>query len=309
MPETPTLSVLETGQKELTVMRSLLKLAGVSGKGGNWQVIDQAGGDVTIVDVDSDAGEARWLDLREAGHAPVALTRRREFAGTHVLHKPVRSREFLDLLERLTSNEADIEPAEVHAGVPRGADGAPQWQGLELPEDPDRATLAEHLRRQTWSGPVVLEASGWPRLIIDPGSGSWYYDGSISDMTPRMFSQALSASAGRPVSSSDLVEAVEGVVRRPLSELKWFAGLAQARGRLHPDLLGDVRFMLTQAPGEAMKHERFAYLARILIRAPVGVDDLHARSGEAPENIAAFLNACYTTGRLLVSRSAQASGF
>lgn len=307
MPETPTLSVLETGQKERTVMRSLLNLAGVRNGGGTWQVLDTPGGDVTIVDVDSEGGEARWLELREAGHNPIALTRRREFAAEHVLHKPLRSREFLNLLERVSAEDVpELGSARIEQ-PDRG--GSPEWVGLEQSDDPELATLAEHLRRQTWNSPVVIDLAGWPRLVIDPGSGSWFYEGAIGDMKPQTFARPLPASAGKPVSSADLVDEVENVVRRPLSELKWFAGLAQSRGRLHPDLLGDVQFMLTQAPSEAMRNERYAQLARILIRAPVGIDDLHRQSGEAPENIAAFLNACYTTGRLLVNRAAQAAGF
>lgn len=307
MPETPTLSVLETGQKERTVMRSLLNLAGVRSGGGTWQVIDKPGGQVTIIDVDSDDGESRWLELREGGHNPIALTRRREFAAEHVLHKPLRSREFLDLLDRVSSDDTPAPGSPRIEAPDRG--GSPEWIGLEQSEDPEYATLAEHLRRQTWSSPIVIVMKGWPRFVIDPGSGSWFYGGTISDMTPQMFAHPLPASAGKPVSSADLVDEVENVVRRPLSELKWFAGLAQSRGRLHPDLLGDVQFMLTQAPSEAMTNERYAQLARILIRAPVGIDELHRQSGEAPENIAAFLNACYTTGRLLVNRTAQAAGF
>jgi len=308
MPETPTLSVLETGQKERTVMRSLLNLAGVRNGGGTWQVMDEPGGDVTIVDVDSDDGESRWLDLREAGRNPIALTRRREFAAEHVLHKPLRSREFLDLLERVSSDDVPV-PGSDEIDTSTAERPSAEWLGLEQSEDPEYATLAEHLRRQTWNSPVVIDLEGWPRLVIDPGSGSWFYDGNMADMKPQAFARALPASAGKPVSSADLVSEVENVVRRPLSELKWFSGLAQARGRLHPDLLGEVQFMLTQAPGEAMRQERYAQLARILIRAPVGIDELHRQSGEAPENIAAFLNACYTTGRLLVNRSAQAAGF
>jgi len=308
MPEIPTLSVIETGQKERTVMRSLLNLAGVRNGGGTWQVIDEPGGSVTIIDVDSEGGEARWREIREAGHNPIALTRRREFAAEHVLHKPLRSREFLDLLDRVSSQEVPA-PGSDRMESPDGG-GEPEWIGLEQSEDPEYATLAEHLRRQTWNTPVVLELSGWPRLVIDPGSGSWYSAGRMSDMKPQLFAEPLPASAGRPVSSADLVDEVQDVVRRPLSELKWFAGLAQARGRLHPDLLGDVQFMLTQAPSEAMKTERYAQLARILIRAPLGIDELHRQSGESPENIAAFLNAGYTTGRLLVNRTAQvAAGF
>ncbi|NBB91626.1 MAG: hypothetical protein GVY32_00475 [Gammaproteobacteria bacterium] len=290
-------------------MRSLLNLAGVRNGGGSWQVIEEPGGDVVIVDVDNEDGETRWRSLREGGYSPIALTRRREFAADHVLHKPLRSREFLELLDRVTSGRPGA--AVVEADAPEAAESLPptEWVGLDQPEEPDHATLAEHLRRQTWTGPVVLEAAGWPRLVIDPGSGSWFYDGSIGDMTPKLFSRPMAAGAGRPVSSADLVDEVESLVRRPLSELKWFAGLAQSRGKLHPDLLGETELMLTQAPGEAMKHERFARLARILIRAPLGIDELHRQSGEAPENIAAFLNACYTTGRLLVNRSARVAGF
>lgn len=306
MSDTSTLSVLETGHKERTVMRSLLNLAGVRG-GGTWLVVDEPGGDVTIIDVDSEQGEARWLELREAGHNPIALTRRREFAAANVLQKPLRSREFLNLLERVSSEDAPV-PGSTPVEEPARSGGL-EWLGLEQSEDPEYATLAEHLRRQTWNSPVILKLQGWPRLVIDPGSGSWFYDGAIGDMAPRMFASPLPATAGRPVSSADLVSEVENIVRRPLSELKWFAGLAQSRGRLHPDLLGDVQFMLTQAPSEAMGNERYAQLARILIRAPVSIDELHRQSGEAPENIAAFLNACYTTGRLLVNRTVKAVGF
>jgi hypothetical protein len=258
---------------------------------------------VTIVDVDSDTGESLWSELRESGHNPIALTRRREFAARHVLHKPLRSREFLQLLERVSSDDVPA-PGEGPAPAAQA-----EWLSLEQSDDPEHATLAEHLRCQTWNSPVVIEYQGWPRLVIDPGSGSWFFDGSMTDMKPQSFAKPFPASAGRAVSSADLVDEVGHLVRRPLSELKWFAGLAQARGRLHPDLLGDVQFMLTQAPGEAMKHERYAQLARILIRAPLTIDELHRQSGESPENISAFLNACYTTGRLLVSRASQAAGF
>src|SRR5699024_3975988 len=127
--------------------------------------------------------------------------------------------EFLNLLERLSSrDEAAPEPERKQAPKTAGK-GATEWLGLEQPHDPDYATLAEHLRRQTWNSPVAIDRAGWPRLVIDPGSGSWFYDGPMADMKPQTFAQALPASAGKPVSSADLVAEVESVVRRPLSEL------------------------------------------------------------------------------------------
>lgn len=291
-------------------MRSLLNLAGVGANDAAWRVIETTGGDVTIVDVDCEAGEARWQALGSDGVDAVALSGRSDFPSELILRKPLRPREFLDLLENRVMrhrNAADDPLPELPEVVLESE--RVEWLGMETSNDPERATLAEHLRRRTWRQPVALEAEGWPRLVIDPGSGSWYYEGSMADMAPERLADPLPASAGQPVSSRELAERAARVGRRRLSELKWFAGLAQSRGRLHPDLFGPVQFMLTQAPAEAMANERFANLARILIRAPLGLEELHARSGEAAENVAAFLNACYTTGRLLVNRSARAAGF
>jgi len=296
MPETLTLTVLHTGQKELTVMRSLLNLAGSEPV---WQVTDRIGGEFTVIDVDSPDGAEFWEAA--GGDDVIALTRRRDFPARLVLRKPLRSRQFLELLSRLARGESmqdDDEPA--------GAE-EPVWEGLELSDD--HCPLAEHLRRGTWTTPVLLSEQGWPELIMDPGSGTWYYDGAITDLTPVMFAQPLADTAGVPLDSEELVERTAGMHQRSLAELKWFAGLAQSRGKLHPDLIGGYEFMLTQVPPQAIENDRFQSLAQALIRAPITLDDLHRQSGEAVETVAAFLNACYTSGRLLINHSARAASF
>lgn len=304
MPASLTLSVLETGAKEIMVMRSLLNLAG-SGEGQpGWQVVTEPGGEVTIVDVDTEAGRRQWEEITEVGQSPIALTRSRDFEAEFRLSKPLRSRQFLDLLERLRQRQTEVPDSVTEEPE---AQVTPVWQAWEQREDPDIATLAEHLRRKTWSAAVELNHAGWPRLLIDPGSGSWYYDGSISDMTPAMFSEVLPATAGIPVSSDELARRAGTMERRSLSELKWFAGLAQSRGRLHPDLVDEVEFMLTQVPPQALDNEHFQRLAKILIRQPVTLDELHEDSGEAPTTVVSFLNACYTAGRLLLNQPARAA--
>lgn len=297
-----TLSVLEAGHKELTVMRSLLNLAGSAEGEPSWQVSDEPGGDFTVVDVDSSAGRDLWESLDQQGQQPVALTRDQEFSAEYLLQKPLRSRAFLDLLNELVERPDDSTPL-IAEPV------APVWESWEQKDDPQLATLAEHLRRQTWATPVIIMQPGWPELIIDLGSGTWYYDGSISDVTPRLFSEAIPASAGVPVSSVELADRVNGMNQRPLSELKWYAGLTQSRGKLHPDLVGEIQLMLTQAPAQAMEVEAFQRISRILIREPVTLDTLHEKSGEAVETVVSFLNACYTTGRLLVNQSARVVSF
>ncbi len=298
------LSALKVGPKDLMVMRSLLNLAGGRGAGQTWEVSEQVGGDVTLVDIDSDEGRETWKSLNELGQAVIALTRNKDESVRFRLSKPLRSREFLDLLNKLASGDFSVEDEE------RFENSAPAkvesiWQAMEVKERQGHFTLAEHLRRQTWKKPVVITHPGWPLLLIDPGSGAWFFDGSISELTPPMFAETLPATAGQSVSSADLVDRVQGHKQRSLSELKWFAGLAQSRGKLHPDLMGDVEFMLTQVPGEAMRNEQLHRLAQILIRGPQSIEALLEKSGQPPENVSAFLNACYTSGKLLVNRNSR----
>jgi hypothetical protein len=300
MPDVLTLSVLHAGTKEVTVMRSLLNLAvGES----QWQVIDQPGGDFTIVDIDSSEGTKCWQALTDDGHEVIALTRDRNCSARLKLNKPLRSRQFLDLLAGLTESESSLMIEAEMVNV------QPRWESLELTDSEGMLTLAEHLRRGTWRSPVMLIVHGWPELVIDPGSGSWFYDGAVSDMTPAMFAEAIPAYCVLPLGSEELVTRTLNMNQRSLSELKWFAGLAQSRGKLHPDLAGDYQFMLTQVPSYAVDNERFKSLSQVLIRAPITIDELHEQSGEAVETVTSFLNACYTTGRLLVNQRVRAVSF
>jgi hypothetical protein len=299
------LSALKVGPKDLMVMRSLLNLAGGRGSGPSWEISEQIGGDVILVDVDSDEGQETWEGLREIGERVIALTRNKDFDARFTLPKPLRSRDFLTLLNKVASGEfsADEEDIETDSGQTAVVESI--WQTMEVSERQGQFTLAEHLRRQTWKRPVVITHPGWPLLVIDPGSGAWFFDGSISELTPPMFAETMPASAGQPISSADLVDRVYGHKQRSLSELKWFAGLAQSRGKLHPELMGDVEFMLTQVPGEATRNEQLHRLAQILIRGPQSIEGLLEQSGQQPENVSAFLNACYTSGKLLVNRTSR----
>ncbi|MEN1729159.1 MAG: hypothetical protein AAGJ52_12035 [Pseudomonadota bacterium] len=294
-------------------MRSLLNLAGGREGSESWSITEEAGGDITLIDVDHEEGENVWKDLTHRGLVSIAMSRNKDFPATYLLGKPLRSRDFLKLLKAAASGEmpTDTLSGQTLTGEEEAESSANDsiWRTIDVGEQEGHFTLAEHLRRQSWKKPVVITYPGWPLLMIDPGSGAWFYDGSISDLAPPMFTQPMPTSAGVPISNADLVDRVQGHRQRPLSELKWFAGLAQARGRLHPDLLGEVQFMLTQVPAEAMRNEQLHGLAKLLIRGPVTLDDLAERSDQPPENIMAFLNASYTSGKLLVNRTAQVVSF
>ncbi len=304
------LSALNVGPKDMMVMRSLLNLANGRDGSDSWQISVDTGGDVSIVDIDSEGGESLLEEQNQISPLVIALTSRKEFRGRFVLHKPLRSREFLKMLNKLASGDYDALPetesdSETIAAAPSGNS---VWPPMPSPQA-GHYTLAEHLRRQTWKKPVVITRPGWPLILIDPGSGAWFFDGSISDLAPPMFAEPMPDSAGVPVSNAEFVDRVQGHRQRPLSELKWFAGLAQARGQLHPDLIGEVQFMLTQVPSEAMKNEQLQQLAQILIRGPITLEELHQESGQPPGNVMAFLNASFTSGKLLVNRVARVASF
>ena len=301
-----TLSALGLGGKDRIVMRSLLNLANGRSASAQWKLVASGDGDVNIVDVDSPQGLAEWEALLERRAKVVAFTRNKKFAARIVLAKPLRSRDFLKLLDQLASG---LDPEE--ESVPESESQVPDVPSpaAEVLFSADALPLADHLRRQTWLSPIVLTHVGWPMLLIDPGSGAWFYDGSMSDLDSLEFSKPIPANAGVPVSSSELVERIRGHRQRPLSELKWFAGLAQMPGKLHPELRGDLQFMLAQIPAEAMQHEKIHQLAQLLLRGPLNLADLISQSGQPETNVLAFLNACFASGKLLINRDWRAAGF
>lgn len=317
MSETFLLSVHHVGAKDRMVMRSLLNL--VNGRGGAvaWELLEGDGGDVTIIDVDSAEGLLTWEDASGQDRVLLALTSNKRFEARTVLHKPLRAREFLRLLEQLVGGEpvfnAQMTPDAQAPAPPTGVvstQPAAQEQGADrLSSGASGLSLADHLRVQTWQGPIVLTEPGWPLLLIDPGSGAWFYDGSIADLDPNRFSRELPDSAGVAVSSAELVERIHGHRQRPLSELKWYAGLGQMPGRLHPELAGDVQFMLTQVPAEAMQNEQLHRLAQIVLRGPIDLQELLAESGQPEAHVVAFLNACFASGKLLRNRDRRRVGF
>lgn len=311
-------------------MRSLINLS--LGRGGEyqWTVIEQPGGDLTLIDVDDDAGQTLAASMGGNSGRLIAFTRDRATAFPVRLGKPLRSREFLSLLEKLADGQdlpapdpvvdeaVDIDADEpVQESVPPVVEAAendenenePEWPTFDQEPGAGYRTLAEHLRLNAWRKPGVLTQAGWPLLVIDPGSGAWFFDGTITDLKPQQFAEPIPDSAVVPISNDELVERIQGHRQRPLSELKWFAGLAQSRGQLHPDLAGEVEFMLTQVPAEAMKSEALHALARLLIRGPMTADSLLEESGHTREDISAFLNACYTSNKLLLNRLARVSSF
>ncbi|MGY6588488.1 MAG: hypothetical protein ACXIUB_09415 [Wenzhouxiangella sp.] len=321
--KTKTLSALNVGPKDLMVMRSLINLSLGRGSDSQWTIIDQPGGDLTLIDVDDEAGRAR-LDSLDPDARVIAFTRDRESEFPVRLGKPLRSREFLSLLEKLSDGgwPTGESPAPADASAPESEREQPElaqarndaeaesaWETFEREPQAGHRTLAEHLRLNVWRKPGVLTQAGWPLLVIDPGSGAWFFDGTITDLEPRQFSEPIPEQAVVFISNDELVERIQGHRQRPLSELKWFAGLAQSRGQLHPDLAGEVEFMLTQVPAEAMKSEALHALARLLIRGPMTLDALLAESGHSRENVSAFLNACYTSNKLLLNRLARVSSF
>ena len=321
MAKQMTLSALNVGAKDLMVMRSLLNLS--SGRAfpsqsvhsdglAVWQISTETDGDVILVDVDDPAGGKLWSQLEDDGRVMVAFTRHRNSKFPLKLTKPLRSRDLLGLLEKLAQPDFGMEqestdPSADDAQESAVKDSSAALEGVDGPEQ--ALTLADHLRLNSWKKPVVLTHPGWPLILIDPGSGAWFYDGTIADLEPQTFAQTLPLTAGVGISNDELVERVQGHRQRALSELKWFAGLAQMRGRLHPDLDGKCEFMLVQVPPEAMKSEPLHNLARLLIRGPTSFETLCQQSGQAREDICAFLNACYTSNKLLVNHLDEAASF
>lgn len=274
-------------------MRSLLGLSGGTSEQA-WEIIvDGEEGDAILVDVDNPDGAAAWPEVSQKQMPAAALTRQRDFPARLVLHKPIRSQQLMRLLADLpnASSVADLDA---------------EWPVLAFGDDDAELPLAEHLRRHNWDQPVMIGGDYGPELVIDPGSGVWYSSASDRELA-RLLRRNFARGEASPLASRELVEHTQGLEQHSLANLKWRAGLALSSGALHPDLSGDIRFMLPQVPLQALSDTAYSRQARILIRKPVNADELAESSSSDRSDVAEFLNACYTCGFLLLDSSTSGS--
>lgn len=285
MSEARSLSALHVSPKDLKVLRSLLNLA--SGDTRNWTIdSDNEDGDAVLVDVDHPDGAALWPELDRSGRVVVALTRQRRFPCSRVLRKPIRSQPLMLLLDSL--GEAVT-----------GQDDDGHWPVLALSDESIDLPLAEHLRRRTWDQPVLIGGEFQSELIIDPGAGVWYSSASDRELA-RLVRRNFGREDARVLGSGELVNHTRGLEQHNLANLKWRAGLALSSSALHPDLAGDVRFMLPQVPMQALSDTAYSRQARALIRGPATAEELLEVSQAERSDVAEFLNACHVCGFLLI---------
>jgi len=287
MSETLRLSTLFVSSKDLKVLRSLLQLSGP--KSGNaWSIVEADDGDAVLVDVDNPEGAAEWPDLSQGLRPAVALSRRRQFAARMLLQKPIRSQQLTRLLGELETLIANPEEEQ-------------DWPVLVFGDDDDELPLAEHLRRHNWDQPVLVGGSYMPELVIDPGAGVWYSSASDRELA-QLLRRYLRRTEARALSSSELVDHTNGLEQNSLANLKWRAGLALSSGALHPDLAGEIRFMLPQVPLQALSDTAYSRQARVLIHQPVTAEELLEQARAERGDVAEFLNACHACGFLLLDR-------
>jgi hypothetical protein len=289
MAQTLRLSALHVSSKDLKVLRSLLGLSGEQA-GRTWIVDEERDdGDALLVDVDNPDGAALWPELNQQSLPVVALSKRRDFPARMRLGKPIRSQQLIRLLAEL----AEPRPPEPATET---------WPVLAFGGDDDELPLAEHLRRHNWDQPVMIGGDYLPELVIDPGAGVWFSSASDRELS-RLLRRHFSRADARVLGSRELVEHSSGLEQQSLANLKWRAGLALSNGALHPDLAGDVRFMLPQVPLQALSDTAYSRQARILIRQPTTAEELKEAGNADKNDVAEFLNACHTCGFLLLDRA------
>lgn len=284
------LSTQFVSPKDFKVLRSLLSLS--SATATQWEVVEREPGDAdaVLVDVDHPDGAAAWPELALGDVVAIALSKRRQFAARLLLQKPIRSQQLQRLLEQAL--EARDNP-ESEGGWPVLVFGTEE--DSELP-------LAEHLRRHSWDQPVLVGGDFLPELVIDPGAGVWYSSASDRELA-HLLRRKIRRGDARRISSTEMLDHINGLEQQSLANLKWRAGLALSSGALHPDLAGEVRFMLPQVPLQALSDTAYSRQARVLIREPVTAEELLTRAQAERSDVAEFLNACHSCGFLLVDRS------
>lgn len=286
MEETLTLSTVGLSSKDHTVLKSLFALVERDLE-QSWQLSPEAEGDILLVDVDTDDGRSLWGRLSGSdGLKCAALTRNRSFTAPFLLHKPLRSKQLLQLL-----NEYAL------ASYGEAEEGA--WHTLVVSHKPDFFALAEHLRRRSWNGAVLLRRVGAADLVLDPGSGSWYSDAELHQLVPYLIDE-IGVHEAYPLGNRDLLEFSRTMQRHSLLDLQWFAGLSVGGGQLHPDIKPADRVGIMRVPQQAKANATHKAIAEQLIGGPRTPDQLVTDTRVTIDEVARFLNACLYCGWLII---------
>lgn len=265
------------------LIRSLIQVVGTKTV-DDWTFYDGFEADVALCNPNSNlAGVA----LRRAAGQSTALTcvsvvhdGEDSLPGTKVLHAPIKSTEFIALLNDISHSSGRIG----HAAMPAAAEAT----------DERSVANALHDLMQTKSPDLHAVECASATLFIVPASRMLYAAAPLAEAELKQWfgTRPLRIDRMDEQSARRLVGDIES--RRDLDGLLWRIGLEGNDDALLNGLSEGAKFHLKRWPDFGrLAHQAFHFrMAALLSRGAYTVEELAAASNHSPAEARAFVNAC-----------------
>lgn len=276
------LSSLFLSDKDETILKSLVSLL-ESKTQQSWSYERTSEGDVVIIDLDHPQGRDAWQEagLEHAGRIRVAYSADPSIPDApYHLHKPLRARELVNLLNTVPSAGSGVVPEKAEPANP--VSERPGQSGVQR--------LAHLLQDKTQTAVMRIVYQEY-RVIIDKSKAHYSASHPLDKLEPLCKAplSELEVETFSPSASAKW---------RPLQELLWYSALVGYDGALKPGINAEHIFRLERWPNfKRLIHapEHFV-LSAYMTKNPADIATIHMATGLSNERINDFINACSACG-------------
>jgi len=302
--------------------------------GNRWLLVPETEADVLVIDMDSMYGQMSLMKALGTDKVLVALTAGSRADTDYLLARPVTADAIVELVSRIEAGagaETAAAPAPVaESEAPAPAPAWPEAAGFDAavdsydaptpapiaeapadvpappvavtasaepaPAPPAEPQLADYLRDGALAGPVRLQATGAPDLVLDPATRTYLGASALKPLLPYC-NVVLRESDLVPVEAGALpaIAAALGG-SQPWSRLSWLCALTGGNGALAPGFGLNDKYKLLKWPQTEREFPKHFRIATVMMKGPALLTDIAEQSGASLAEVIDYVNACLATG-------------
>lgn len=293
-----------------------------------WVATTEKEAELIVIDMDTVYGHMTWLKANADGKITAAVTTASRAEADHLLPRPVTMDSLVQLLGQLSHQTPSVAPiarttgqqaamptelpvawttgaqtavtAEQPAAPAIGARTTTGTQAAMPALTPKALKLLDFLKPGALGGPVKIQLSDAPLLVIDPNRQ--IYLGSNSLKPYMVYGSATLAEADFVAIDEEEFETLNKQLggSHPLARLSWLAGLVSGNGHLLPDYNPNSLFKLSKWPQTEREFPKHFRIATVMMKGPAKLTDIAEQSGSSLSDVTDFVNANLISGHASV---------
>jgi len=298
--------------------------------GNRWLLVPETQADVLVIDMDSMYGQMSLMKALGTDKVLVALTAGSRADTDYMLARPVTADGIVELISRVEAGAGAAEPPAPPAAPEAPAPAWPEASGFDeavdsydapapapvarapaevpappvavaassgpTPAPPAEPRLADYLGDGALAGPVRLQATGAPDLVLDPATRTYLGGSALKPLLPYC-NVVLRESDLVPVDAGELpaIAAALGG-SQPWSRLSWLCALTGGNGALAPGFGLNDKYKLLKWPQTEREFPKHFRIATVMMKGPALLTDIAEQSGASLAEVIDYVNACLATG-------------